>query len=450
MQAQRPGVWALLNKWLVARRARAERLAQLEAQDKAARAEPEVVEEPAPEPEDVGAGDLLRVVSDVAWRMLLIGVVAGLLVYAIIYLSLVTLPVIIAVFITALLMPLAKWLRTKGLGRGSSTAVAVLTGLVVLGGVITMIIQPAIQGFDGMIASVSSALTGLQEIQIELPFGLEADPAFLTNAFTNAWDQVQGMITDNTQELVNGAWTAGAAVLQILISLVLVIALTVYFVHSGDKLIDWFVTLLPPKSRPGLRHASGVAYGVMGRYVRGVAMVGVIDAVGIGIFLLIFLDVNLAIPLIVLTFVGAFLPVIGAFLTGLLAALVALVAEGWVVALIIVAAVVVVQQAESSIFAPRIYGQALELPSPIVLISITAGGILGGIPGMFLATPVAAVLAALLRNRPPAHPDDGDATEGPGGSSAALPEKDVAVVVASPPSEETPDGPESTDTPTRE
>ncbi|MBQ1083185.1 AI-2E family transporter [Nocardiopsis sp. B62] len=442
-------MWALLNKWLVARRARAERLAQLEAREKAARAEPEVVEEPAPEPEDVGAGDLLRVVSDVAWRMLLIGVVAGLLVYAIIYLSLVTLPVIIAVFITALLMPLAKWLRTKGLGRGSSTAVAVLTALVVLGGVITMIIQPAIQGFDGMIASVSSALTGLQEVQIELPFGLEADPAFITNAFTNAWDQVQGMITDNTQELVNGAWTAGAAVLQILISLVLIIALTVYFVHSGDKLVDWFVTLLPPKSRPGLRHASGVAYGVMGRYVRGVAMVGVIDAVGIGIFLLIFLDVNLAIPLIVLTFVGAFLPVIGAFLTGLLAALVALVAEGWVVALIIVAAVVVVQQAESSIFAPRIYGQALELPSPIVLISITAGGILGNIPGMFLATPVAAVLAALLRNRPPAHQDDGDTTEG-AGSSAAPPEKEVAVVVVSPSAEETSDGPEPTDTPTRE
>ncbi|MFE1168191.1 AI-2E family transporter [Nocardiopsis sp. NPDC058789] len=446
MQAQRPGVWALLNKWLVARRARAERLAQLEEREKAAEAEPEVVEEAAPEPEDVGAGDLLRVVSDVAWRMLIIGVVAGLLVYAVIYLSVVTLPIVIAVFVTALLMPLAKWLRNKGLGRGSSTAIAVLTALVVLGGVITMIIQPAIQGFDGMIASVSSALTGLQELQIELPFGLEADPAFITNAFTNAWDQIQGMITDNTQELVNGAWTAGAAVLQILISLVLIIALTVYFVHSGDKLIDWFVTLLPPKSRPGLRHASGVAYGVMGRYVRGVAMVGFIDAVGIGIVLLIFLDVNLAIPLIVLTFVGAFLPVIGAFLTGLLAALVALVAEGWVIALIIVVAVVVVQQAESSIFAPRIYGQALELPSPIVLIAITAGGILGSIPGMFLATPVAAVLAALLRNRPPAQQEDTEPAEVAERTSEAPPEKEAAVVVVAPVPETT----AREDTPDRE
>lgn len=430
MQAQRPGVWALLNKWLVARRARAERLAQLEAQEQA-EAEPKVEEEVA-EQEDVGAGDLLRVVSDVAWRMLIIGVVAGLLVYAVIYLSIVTLPVVIAVFITALLMPLAKWLRGKGLGRGTSTAVSILTALVVLGGVITMIIQPAIQGFDGLIVNVSSALTELQELEIELPFGLEVDPAFITNAFTNAWDQIQGMITDNTQELVSGAWTAGAAVLQILISLVLVIALTVYFVHSGDKLMDWFVTLLPPKSRPGLRHASGVAYGVMGRYVRGVAMVGVIDAVGIGIFLLIFLDVNLAIPLIVLTFVGAFLPVIGAFLTGLLAALVALVAEGWVVALVIVGAVILVQQLESNVFAPRIYGQALELPSPIVLIAITVGGILGNVPGLFLATPVAAVLAALLRNRPPSHHEDGDG----GDQSKTPPSKEPAAVVVVAPSAE--------------
>nr|WP_026119525.1 AI-2E family transporter [Nocardiopsis ganjiahuensis] len=436
MQAQRPGVWALLNRWLSARRARAERLARLEAQEEArAEAEPPVKEEAA-EQDDVGAGDLLRVVSDVAWRMLIIGVVAGLLVYAVLYLSIVTLPVVIAVFVTALLMPMAKWLRRKGLGRGTSTAVSVLTALVVLGGVVTLIIQPAIQGFDGLIASVSGALVELQELQLELPFGLEADPAFLTNAFTNAWDQIQEMITDNTQELVNGAWTAGAAVVQILISLVLIIALTVYFVHSGDKLMDWFVTLLPPKSRPGLRHASGVAYGVMGRYVRGVAMVGVIDAVGIGIFLFIFLDVNLAIPLIVLTFVGAFLPVIGAFLTGLLAAMVALVAEGWPTALIIVAAVVLVQQLESSVFAPRIYGQALELPSPIVLIAITAGGILGNIPGMFLATPVAAVLAALLRNRPPAQPDDENHGNGREDRSEPSSDKEAAAVVVVTPAAE--------------
>ena len=427
MQAQRPRVWALLRKWLLARRSRAERLERLEAQERVrAQAEREEQkkreEEAAARRDEVGAGDLLRMVSDVAWRMLLVGVVAGLLVYAVIYLSVITLPVVLAVFITALIMPIANWLRHKGMGRGPSTALTILVALIVLSGVVTMIVSPAIQGFGGLVTSVTSAFGELQ--RLEIPF---VDPALLTEMLNNAWAQVQGMITDNTDQLLSGAWTAGAAVVQILIGLVLIIALTVYFVHSGDRLMDWFVTLLPPKSRPGLRHAGGVAYEVMGRYVRGVAMVGFIDAVGIGIFLFIFLDVNLAIPLIVLTFIGAFLPVIGAFLTGLLAALVALVAEGWIIALVIVGAVVLVQQLESNVFAPRIYGQALDLPSPIVLIAITAGGILGGVPGMFLATPIAAVLAALLRNRPPSHTVD-DSRE----SEQPAVEADKAVVVVAP------------------
>ncbi|WP_026117943.1 AI-2E family transporter [Nocardiopsis alkaliphila] len=427
MQAQRPGVWALLKKWLLARRSRAERLEQLEAQERArAQVEQEEQkkreEEAAARRDEVGAGDLLRMVSDVAWRMLLVGVVAGLLVYAVIYLSVITLPVVLAVFITALIMPIANWLRSRGMGRGPSTVLTILLALIVLSGVVTMIVSPAIQGFGGLVTSVTSAFGELQ--RLEIPF---VEPALFTEMLNNAWAQVQGMITDNTDQLLSGAWTAGAAVVQVLIGLVLIIALTVYFVHSGDKLMDWFVTLLPPKSRPGMRHAGGVAYEVMGRYVRGVAMVGFIDAVGIGVFLLIFLDVNLAIPLIVLTFIGAFLPVIGAFLTGLLAALVALVAEGWIIALVIVGAVVLVQQLESNVFAPRIYGQALDLPSPVVLIAITAGGILGGIPGMFLATPIAAVLAALLRHRPPSRTEDDTQEEQPPAVAA-----DKAVVVVSP------------------
>ncbi|RKS07955.1 putative PurR-regulated permease PerM [Nocardiopsis sp. Huas11] len=410
MQAQRPGVWALLNKWIAARRARAERLkarAGELAEDYASPAA-QPAEGHTEERDDVGAGDLLRSISDVAWRMLVIGVVAGLLIYALTYLSVVTLPVIIAVFLTALLMPLANWLRRpntvtrNGLGRGPSTAITVLFGLLVFSGVITMIVGPAVSGFGPLVDSVTDAVVELQNLDV--PFGL--DPALITEAINSAWAQAQGLITENTDQLLGGAWTATTAVFRVLLGIVLIIVLTVYFVHSGDKLMDWIATLLPPRSRPGLLHAGQVSYGVMGRYVRGVAMVGLFDAVGIGIALVLLIDTNLAIPLIVLTFVGAFLPIIGAFLTGLLAALVAFVTEGWGVALIVVAVVVIVQQLESNVFAPRIYGQALELPSAVVLIALTVGGIVGSVPGLFLATPIAAVLAALLRNRPPAHPEE--------------------------------------------
>lgn len=408
MQVRRPGVWALLNKWLTARRARAERLARLEEQEKAAAEATARAEKAAEAAQDGATGNnLLRSASDVAWRVLIIGVVAGLLVYGLVRLSVVTLPVILAVFITALLMPLAHWLRDRGMGRGLSTTIAVLVALVVFGGALSMIIMPAVQGLGGLIDSITSGVTQLRNLEVSLPFGL--DPALFTQMIDNAWIQIQSWLSDNQSDLLTGAWTAGTAVVSVLVGLVLIIALTVYFVHSGDKHMEWFLTLMPPRSRPGAQHAADVAFGVMGRYVRGVAAVGFIDAVGIGIALLVLIDTNLAIPLIVLTFIGAFLPVIGAFLTGLIAAMVALVTEGWIIALIVVGVVVAVQQLESNVFAPRIYGQALELPSPVVLIAISVGGIVGGIPGMFLATPVAAVFAALLRNRPPSPPEEGHA-----------------------------------------
>ena len=343
-----------------------------------------------------------------------LAVVVGLIVYALTYLSVVTLPLIIAVFLTALLMPLANWLRRpnpvkrNGFGRGSSTVLTLLAALIVYSGAVTLIVTPAIASFDALVESVNRAVTQLQAM--DLPFGL--DPALLTDAINNAWNQVQSLITDNTDQILTGAWTATTAVTRVVLGIVLTIVLTIYFVHSGDKLIDWLASLFPARSRPALLHSSQVSYNVMGNYIRGVAMVGVIDAIGIGIVLLVLLDTSLAIPLIVLTFIGAFVPIIGAFLSGLIAVLVALVTENWIIALIVLAAVIVVQQLESNVFAPRIYGRALELPSPVVLISVTVGGILGGVAGLFLATPVAAVLAALLRNRPGSHPRPGGENEG--------------------------------------
>ncbi|WP_017613293.1 AI-2E family transporter [Nocardiopsis salina] len=401
-------MWALLNKWLAARRAGVERRRQLESEEGVAAQEESAAAEQAEQQDDVGAGDLLRIISDVAWRVLIIGVVVGLLLWGLAYIWVVTLPVIIAVFITALLMPLVQWLRSRGLGRGLSTTLSMVTALIVLSGVVSLIVTPAIQGFGGLVASVSSAVNELREIQV--PFGL--DPGLFTELVDQAWEQIQNQVVENQSELVTGALTAGSAVVQLLIGVILAIVLTVYFLHAGDKLMEWFTTLLPPKSRPGLRHAGNVAYTVMGRYVRGVAMVGLFDAFFIGIVLLVVLDPSLAIPLIVLTFIGAFLPVIGAFATGILAALVTFVAEGWVAALVVVVGVIVVQQLESNLFAPRIYGQALELPSAVVLIAISVGAIVGGVPGMFLATPIAAVLAALLRNRPVHASQHSDGAEG--------------------------------------
>ncbi|QBI54670.1 AI-2E family transporter [Streptomonospora litoralis] len=362
--------------------------------------------EPPTEPE----GLLVRM-GNLAWRVLLIGVVIAFVVYGLVYIRVVTIPVILAIFVTALLTPPANWLRRKGLGRGTSTAITCVGALVLLAGVVTMVVQPAISGFSGLVDSVEQAVDDLPSYL--QTFGL--DPQLASTAIDAVERELRSRLQEDWSQWVSQAWVAGTTVLEILLGVILILVLTIYFVHSGDLLMEWLRSLFPRASRRSIKAATEISYGVMGRYVRGVALVGLIDAIGIGLFLVFLIDPSLAIPLIVLTFIGAFLPVIGAFLTGLLAALVALVTQGWLIAVLVVAVVVVVQQLESHVFAPRVYGKALELPSAVVLLVITIGGILGGIAGMFLATPVVAVIAALLRNRPLARAAETGRFAGAGG-----------------------------------
>ncbi|TQN31875.1 putative PurR-regulated permease PerM [Haloactinospora alba] len=410
MRVKRPSEWPLVNRWRASREKSADP------------PPPERSVEPEPAHHDeVGTVDALRRASDIALRLLILGVVIGLLLWGISYLRVVVVPLILAVFITALLSPPTNWLRRRGLGRGLSTALTFVGALLALGAVVTLVVQPAISGFGGLVRSVGEGLDSIRGLLAAV--GL--DPDLLDQTITSAEEELRSVLQERGSDIVSGVWTAGTAVLEVLVGLVLVLVLAVYFVHSGDRLMEWVRTLFPSPSRPALKAAGDLAYDVMGRYVRGVALVGLIDAVGIGVFLIFLIDPALAIPLIVLTFVGAFLPVVGAFLTGLLAALVAFVTEGWIVAVLVVAVVLVVQQLESHVFAPRVYGRALELPSPVVLLVIAVGSIIAGVLGMFLATPIAAVVAALLRNRPFATVSAGEGAAvpaaGPGAGSGRDP-----------------------------
>lgn len=376
--------WNWPTTWTLRKAARSVRLPEREVRV--------VVEEapPVPEVED----DLLRKASDVAWRLLIIGVVIALILWGAIYIRVVTIPVILAVFVTALLMPPTQWLRDRGLGRGLSTTISVLGAVIIFGGIVTLIVLPAISGFDAIVASINESVVTLQ--QIAASFGMD-------DQLINEWiASAQQWIQRNSSQLISGAWAGAVAVGEVLVGIILVIVLTIYFVHSGDELMRWVRSLFPSATRRALRDAGELTYDVIGRYVRGVALVGLIDAIGIGAVLLFVFwdDLSLVMPLVILTFIGAFLPVIGAFLAGLVSVLVALVVEGLWMAVVVLAGTIAVQQLESHIIAPRIYGRSLELPSAVVLLSISVGSIIGGITGAFLATPVVAVLAVLLRNRP--------------------------------------------------
>lgn len=325
-----------------------------------------------------------------AWRALGVVALVAVALYCVYVVRTVAISVILGLFITTLLLPPARWLRARGLNRGLSTTIVCVGGLVLAVAFFALLVPPTVNGLAQLHTSVSSALDDLHTVAGR--FGL--DDTKLNNLLTQAREYV----TKQAQAIATGALAGAKTIGEIVIGAVLAVILSLYFVHGGDRLFAWLTDLAPIATRPRLRQTGDVVFDVVGRYIRGVAIVGLIDGFFIGLALWI-LGVPIALPLAVLTFVGAFLPVVGAFMAGLLAAVVAFVAKGWLVALIVVAVTVLVQQIEGHVLAPQIYGRALELPGAIILLAITVGSVVAGITGAFLAAPVASVLVALIRNR---------------------------------------------------
>jgi predicted PurR-regulated permease PerM len=213
-------------------------------------------------------------------------------------------------------------------------------------------------------------------------------------------EDVQTAIAKARQQLeggqVAGKLLTGAMLLaQWAAAIILVIVLTFFFLKDGAHLRDWTICLFARERQPVLRDLSERAWEALATYVQGVFLVATIDAVLIGI-VLVAVGVPIALPLIVLTFLAAFFPIVGSVLAGAAASLVALVSGGLVDAVIVAAAVIAVQQLEGNVFYPVVVGKRLALHPVAILLALTAGGVLAGVAGAFLAIPLAAVVSAVL------------------------------------------------------
>lgn len=326
-----------------------------------------------------------------AWRILGIIALAAVILYCVYVVRTVAISVILGIFITTLLLPPARWLRARGMNRGLSTTLVCVGGLILGVAFFALLVPPTVSGLAQLHTSVGTAFNDLHTLAGRL--GID-------DTQLNKWlTQARDYISKQGQQIATGALAGARTIGEILVGAVLAVILSLYFVHGGDRLYAWLTDLAPVGVRPRLRSGGAVIFDVVGRYIRGVAIVGVVDGFFIGLALWI-LGVPIALPLAVLTFVGAFLPVVGAFMAGLLAAVVAFVAKGWLVALIVIAVTVLVQQLEGHVLAPQIYGRALDLPGAVILLAIAVGSVVAGITGAFLAAPVASVIVALIRQEP--------------------------------------------------
>lgn len=360
-------------------------------------------EHPAPAPteptrRDGQVRDPLGRAARTAGRLLVLSVAVAAALWALWQLRVVVIPVIIAVFFTTFLEPPARWLRRHGVPRPLTTLIVILGALVVAGGVIYLLVQPTVAGIDQLTRNVGSALDQLQ--QLAQRFGLT------DQRLESVLDQAKQALSSSA--VLRGASTAG----EVVVGFVVAVVLAIYFTHDGDRMVHSGMRLVPRRHRDGLDGTLRLSWEVVGKYARGVAIVGLADALPIAVVLLV-LGVPLVVPLAVITFVGAFLPVVGAVLSGAIAVLVTLVTTDPLDAVIVLAAFVLVQQLESHILAPQVYGRTLELHPVVILLSITAGSVIAGLIGAFLAAPVAAVVGALLRRQADAAEERDRAAEPP-------------------------------------
>jgi len=355
--------------------------------------------------EDRGRPDvppMLRRLAAWSWRLLVVLTAVGLVLYLLILLKVVVVPVIVALFLATLLVPLVSWLQARG-WKHLPAVLTVFAGAVLLLVAIILGFIPLISNeLDTLRQRADEGVAEVQRYIASRPFGLsEAD-------LNRYLDQARQRFTENSSGLTRGAVEGVTLLGELLTGLILSLFLTFFFVKDSERFTRWILDFAGRDRERHLREMGTRSATAVSGYLRGQAAVGAVDAIFIGIGLAI-LGVPLVVPLAFLTFVAAFLPLVGAVVAGALAALVALVTKGVTTALIVVGITLLVQQLEGHLLAPLLLGRAVSLHPVVIILALAAGAILGGIIGAFLAVPIAAVVTAVgtyLRGEPVGEPAD--------------------------------------------
>jgi predicted PurR-regulated permease PerM len=337
----------------------------------------------------------LRDAAAIAWRALVVAAAVAAALYLLATLRLIFLPVVVALLLSTMLAPPAGWLRHRGWPATAATLAVFVGSLLVVAGSVTLL-APSVAG-------------ELEDLNLNLRDGLDQVEEWGTDWVGISESRVEGAV-EQAEEAVagsegliaQGALSGALVALEIVAGLLLAIVLAFFFVRDGAQLWRWTVGLFAPQARRDVDEIGRRGWETLRGYIRGTAIVALVDAVAIGLVLLV-VGVPLVLPLALLVFIGAFVPLVGGFVAGSAAALVALATEGLTAALIVGIAAIVIQQLEGDLLQPVVVGRAVKLHPVAVLLAVTAGAIVWGVPGAFLGVPAAAVAnqaGSYLRSRP--------------------------------------------------
>ena len=322
-------------------------------------------------------------------QIIVVVAVVGGIIYTIRQLTLVTIPLVIALILACAFHPVMSWMRRRGVPAILATIITLLAITVILGLLSWLIVWAVQDQWADLYAQAEDGFQNLVAWSQTLPFEfLQPDQA----------DELIASITDfvTSAQFGTGALAGVGAVANFVTGFILMVTILFFFLKDGPQMWEFLLRPFRGESYVRARRIGDKTTTVLGSYVRGTATVAAVDAIGILIGLLI-LQVPLALPLSVLVFLLAFIPIVGATVAGILAALVALVANGWVNALFVVGVVVLVNQLEGNFLQPVLMGRSMKLHAFVILVALTVGTVLGGIVGAVLAVPIAAAAWGVIQ-----------------------------------------------------
>lgn len=339
----------------------------------------------------------VRDAGAVGMSVLVLLILAYLGLRAVAALSAVVIPVTVALLLAALLHPVATWLGERSVPRWLATPLIVLGGLTLLGGLLTFAVNSLVAGLGDLGSALQDSVEAFRAWLRDGPLDLSQQQ--LDDAMAGISDSLRG----TTERLLTSATSTASALGGFLLGTALVIFSLVFFLYDGRRIWTATLTVLPGDVRDTADRRGVRAFRALSGYARAAVVIALVDAVGIGVGIAV-IGIPLVVPLASLVFLGAFVPIIGAVVSGLVAVLVALVTDGPLAALLVAAVVIGVQQLEGQVLQPLLVGSAVRLHPLAVVLAVAVGATVAGVVGALLAVPVVLVLREFVTKEPPQLP----------------------------------------------
>lgn len=331
----------------------------------------------------------LRLATAYSWRLLVVAAAAGVAIWIIMQLKLLVIPLLIAILLTALLWPGFLWLLSRHVPRWAAIVLSVLATIAVISGLLWVAIWQIGQEWRSVQSRTVEAVGQLRQYVIDGPLHLTSGQ--IDDLLAQGWSFLQ----QQASLLWSGALAIGSTVGHVATGALLVLFILLCLLADGGRIWSWVVRLFPRQARPAVDGAGRSGWRTVVTYARTQLLVATIDATGIGLGALL-LGVPLAAPIAVLVFLGAFIPFVGAVVTGALAVFLALVYNGPWIALWMLVVVLGVQQLEGHILQPLLMGSAVKVHPLAVVIVVAGGAMIAGIPGALFAVPLAAFVNVVV------------------------------------------------------